>query len=84
MGCRRTQRLGRFSKPIHACWEVVDDIRYEKKNRRFYRVIRRKKIYVNFLLCKTCLRMFIQQCFNINSSPCISDVKTFICNNCFK
>jgi hypothetical protein len=84
MGCKRTQRLGRFSKPIHACWEVVNEIRYERVNKRFYRIIGRKKIYMNFLFCETCSRMFLQQCLNINTSPCLPDVKSFTCNNCFK
>lgn len=84
MGCRRTQRVGRFSQPVYACWDVINDIRYDKINKRFYRKGGKKIIYINFLCCKVCLKVFILQCFNMPSSPCLSDIHSFTCSSCFK
>jgi hypothetical protein len=84
MGCKRIQRLSRSFKPIHACWDIINEIRYDKLSNEFYRVVGRKKIYVNFLSCKLCQQEFIVQCLRIRSSQCFAEIQSFVCPSCIR
>jgi hypothetical protein len=84
MGCKRIQRLTRSFKPIYACWDVINEIKYDKLNNVFYRIDGKKKVYVNFLSCKLCKKYFVSQCLKIRFSQCFSEVQPFVCPSCIR
>jgi len=51
MGCNRINRTqSSISNPTYACWDVINSIKYDKPNKVFYRIVKRKKIYINLVM----------------------------------
>jgi hypothetical protein len=84
MGCNRSKRLSTSFKASYACWDIINEIQYDKGSRVFYRIVGRKKMYVNFLSCKLCKKYFVSQCLRIRSSECFSEVQSFVCPSCIR